>query len=348
MSGVEISFTAHVDKNGHFQILPTAMDYPERFAGPASKDNPITGGMGSISPHPMESKELIEMAGKQIIEPFIGAMKARGILRPCVLYPGCFVSLDQRMRPIRIRKSEMNIRPGEPEKQPVARRVRNLGQLIKAMFDGNLDEVIPEIRKDQISISVPLVIGKGGPDGQKGYPWSYTKGELVKIDFQYFAKNGIQLIPSGMDYDEALQVFKSDGTRIVYLNVNGSMKPGETMADVAKRLRTKLLSAFDESKIRVVPREDTAGNRLDLRRDVGDHYLIAEKTFSEVVSMDIVTTLKSAVGKKVSIVFDGQENRDASTVKGTLTAFDESQLEAEVDSTRRIGTQKIRSIAVMP
>ena len=47
MSGVEISFTILVDKNGEFQILPTAMDYPERFEGPASKTNPITGGMGA-------------------------------------------------------------------------------------------------------------------------------------------------------------------------------------------------------------------------------------------------------------------------------------------------------------
>ena len=42
MSGVEISFTILVDKNGNFQILPTAMDYPERFEGPAGKKNPIT------------------------------------------------------------------------------------------------------------------------------------------------------------------------------------------------------------------------------------------------------------------------------------------------------------------
>jgi phosphoribosylamine--glycine ligase len=53
MSGVEISFTILVDKHGNYQILPTAMDYPERFEGPASKINPITGGMGAISPHPM-------------------------------------------------------------------------------------------------------------------------------------------------------------------------------------------------------------------------------------------------------------------------------------------------------
>ncbi|MBW2193372.1 MAG: hypothetical protein JRF27_06245, partial [Deltaproteobacteria bacterium] len=111
MSGVEISFSALVDKNGNFQILPTAMDYPERFPGPASKKNPITGGMGSISPHPMETPELFEMAAKSIIKPFIEALKGRNFLRPCLLYPGCFLSFDNNMLPTRIRMCEMNIRP---------------------------------------------------------------------------------------------------------------------------------------------------------------------------------------------------------------------------------------------
>lgn len=62
MSGVEISFNILIDKNENFQILPISMDYPERFPGPASKDNLITGGMGSISPHPMETPGLMEMA----------------------------------------------------------------------------------------------------------------------------------------------------------------------------------------------------------------------------------------------------------------------------------------------
>ena len=144
MSGVEISFTILVDKNGNFQILPTAMDYPERFEGPAGKNNPITGGMGAVSPHPLETPELIKMAGDVIAGPLIEAMRKKEILRPCILYPGCFVSLDDTGLPTAIRVSEINIRPGEPEAQPVVRRLRNLGTLIKATLEGNLDEVEPE------------------------------------------------------------------------------------------------------------------------------------------------------------------------------------------------------------
>jgi len=340
MSGVEISFVAHVDSNAHFQIWPTAMDYPERFSGrPASTDNPITGGMGSISPHPMESKELIEMAATQIIAPFVRALKEKNILRPCLLYPNCFATVDSEMRPIRIRMSEMNMRAPEPEEQPLLRRSRNTGQIVEAMFEGNLHEIVPDVRYDNISMTMALVTGPGGPDGQKGYPWSYTKGEKVEIDFKYFDKKGIQLIPSGMDFDAATNTFRSDGTRVIYLNANGVIKAGETMADVARRLCAKLLLAVDNGKIRVVPREDPNGNRLDLRRDIGDHYWLAEITF-----LDIVKKLKSALGRNVKII----HSADKRVASGILTDFDESQFEVEINHNVRIGTQVIRSVVILP
>ncbi|MDO8555431.1 MAG: hypothetical protein Q7R75_02600 [bacterium] len=273
MSDVEISLVVLVDNNGHFQVLPTSMDYPERYAGTASISNPITGGMGSISPHPMESRELIELAKETVVRPLIKAMKKLDILRPCILYPGCMVSfgsnkIDGFLRPTRIRVCEINIRPPEPEFQPVARRVRNLGTLIKAMFYGNLDEVIPEIRTEQISMNIALVTGPGGLDGQKGYPWSYTKGERMEIDYGYFEKQGIQIIPSNMNYVKG--IFESDGSRVAFLNANATIK--NSVPETAERLRTKLLSAFDGGKIRVMPRENPSGNRLDLRRDIGWHF----------------------------------------------------------------------------
>jgi phosphoribosylamine--glycine ligase len=279
MSGVEISFTILVDKNGNFQILPTAMDYPERYEGPASKTNPITGGMGAISPHPMETPELIELAGKLIARPLIDIMKEKGYLRPCILYPGCFVSLNNAKQPTHIRVSEINIRPGEPEAQPVARRLRNLGVLIEAMFAGKLDVTKPEVREDQLALCAGLVTGPGGPDGQKGYPWSCTKGETVEIDFNYIRKKGIQIIPSAMTCSMEDGQFKSDGTRVAWMNANVKIKPDDSRGEVAERFRNKLIAAFDNGKIRVIPRENPQGNRLDLRRDIGVHYLAAEKIF---------------------------------------------------------------------
>jgi len=41
------------------------------------------------------------------------------------------------------------------------------------------------------------------------------------------------------------------------------------------------LASVDHGKIRVIPREDQGGNRLALRRDIGFHYLKAEKIFQD-------------------------------------------------------------------
>jgi phosphoribosylamine--glycine ligase len=281
MAGVEISFTILVDRKGHYQILPTAMDYPERFEGPASKSNPITGGTGAVSPHPMETPELLEMAGSTIAEPLIQKMKEKGLLRPAILYPGCFVSFDAAMIPLRIRVSEINIRPGEPEAQPVARRLRNLGALIQATLTGDLDTVTPEVRQDQVSLCVALMTGPGGPDGQKGYPWSCTKGEPLEIDMKYLKRKGIQVIPSAMTWIDEQELFKSDGTRVAFLNANATIKGNETRGVIADRLGKKLLTAFDNGKLRVIPREDSNGNRLALRRDIGSHFLKAETIFQK-------------------------------------------------------------------
>ena len=275
LSGVEISFTILVDRVGNFQILPTAMDYPERFEGPPGINNPITGGMGAISPHPLESPQLLELAAQTIARPLVEALRLRGLLRPCVLYPGCFLSCADNLQPTILRVCEINIRPGEPEFQPVVKRLRNLGPLLQAMASGRLHEVQPEVRADQISLCIALVTGPGGPKQQKGYPWSLTKGEPLEIDFDYLAKKNITLIPSAMDWDPA-GGYKSDGSRVAYLVANVTLKDGQKPGRLVETLRQRLLTAYDLGKIRVVPREDPTGNRLALRRDIGHHYKLAE------------------------------------------------------------------------
>ncbi|TAK96397.1 hypothetical protein EPO05_01965 [Patescibacteria group bacterium] len=270
MGGPEISFTVFTDDHGNFQILPTSMDYARRYPGPAGPHNPVTGGMGAISPHPLETPELLEMARKTIVTPFISTMRELGYLRKCVLYFGCFVSVDGFGQPTRIRVSEINIRMGEPEVQTVVRRLKNPGELIVAMFENRLHEVAPEIRDDQLSITIALVTGPGGPDGQKGYPGSCTIGEVLEFDSKYLQKKNILLVPSGADYKDG--VFLSDGTRIVYLIANAKCEPGMPPADSANGLREKLLNTFRQGKVRVIPRENPEGNRLTLREDCGSEY----------------------------------------------------------------------------
>ena len=75
--------------------------------------------------------------------------------------------------------------------------------------------------------------------------------------------------------------FKSDGTRVAWMNANVKIKADDSRGEVAERFRNKLIAAFDNGKIRVVPRENPQGNRLDLRRDIGIHYRMAENIFPE-------------------------------------------------------------------
>ncbi|MCG8688197.1 MAG: hypothetical protein MI892_25200 [Desulfobacterales bacterium] len=279
MSGVEISFTILLDGAGGFQILPTSMDYPERYQGPATSNNPITGGMGSISPHPFESQTLIEMVKELIAIPLVNELKSQGLLRPCILYPGCFVSFKRGgdgLTPSSVRVCEINIRPGEPEFQTVVRRLKNPGILFQAMFTNELDTVIPQVRSEQISITTAFVTGPGGPDGQKGYPWRVTRNEKIEIDFPYLKKKGLTVVPSAMGVSEE-KGFISDGTRVVYLICNGTVKKNGSFQDTATKLMNKIKTAFDGNRIRLIPREDEKGNRFDFRPDIGEHYALAEK-----------------------------------------------------------------------
>jgi phosphoribosylamine--glycine ligase len=84
-----------------------------------------------------------------------------------------------------------------------------------------------------------------------------------------------------MTHSPEEDVLKSDGTRVAWLNVNASLKAGQSRGEVAERSRNKLLAASDNRKIRIIPREDPRGNRLAMRRDIGYHYLKAEKIFQD-------------------------------------------------------------------
>ena len=82
-----------------------------------------------------------------------------------------------------------------------------------------------------------------------------------------------------MTYSASENRFKSDGTRVAYLNANVTVRKNEARGEVAERLRKKLITAFTSGKVRVIPRENSEGNRLDIRQDIGLHYLKAAEIF---------------------------------------------------------------------
>ena len=84
-----------------------------------------------------------------------------------------------------------------------------------------------------------------------------------------------------MTYSESDEMFKSDGTRVAWMNANVTVKPEERRGEVADQFRNKLLATYNNGKIRVIPRENPDGNRLVLRDDIGIHYRKAEEIFEE-------------------------------------------------------------------
>ena len=133
-----------------------------------------------------------------------------------------------------------------------------------------------------------LVIGTGAAGlraaieaAGHGQVIALTKGEPLDIDFKYIKKKSIQVIPSAMTYSPEDGKFKSDGTRVAWMNANVTVKLNESRADAADRFRNRLMTTYDNDKIRVIPREDRQGNRLSLRRDIGFHYRKAEQIFPQ-------------------------------------------------------------------
>jgi phosphoribosylamine--glycine ligase len=82
-----------------------------------------------------------------------------------------------------------------------------------------------------------------------------------------------------MTYSESDEGFKSDGTRVAYLNANLSLNKTDSRGTLGERLSNRLLAAYKNGKIRVIPREDSAGNRLALRPDIGSHYQTVDALF---------------------------------------------------------------------
>ncbi len=276
-AGSEISFLIPIDIDGNYCVLPTTMDFPERYDAPLGPDNPITGGLGAIGPHPAETSKLFEQVGNEIALPFIEQMKRLGILRPCIIYPGCIINYNDGWYHITV--NEINIRIGEPEGPVAMRLVDNFSDLVIAMFTGELDKVKPVIRQNHLVISLCLFTGPGPGEEYPGYPFRrYKKGEPMQIDFDYLQKNKITIIPSGMGYSEEIG-FYSDGTRICYLMANSGYKSISARADVARSLKDKLIKAYKSCIVRVIPEEDANGNRLVCRQNIGDQYELGERIF---------------------------------------------------------------------
>ncbi|WP_107689789.1 phosphoribosylamine--glycine ligase [Coprothermobacter proteolyticus] len=172
-------------------ILGSAMDYKRAFDG---DQGPNTGGMGSISPHPLLTREMQQGILETIIKPVLRGLMEEGVSYSGVLYAGIMLTED------RPKVLEFNVRFGDPETQAMMPLLdSDLAQLLIATCTGNLHNV-PVQWKNAKSVCVVAA--------SKGYPGHYEVGYPIN------GLNNIQdafIFHAGTKFDQEGNVLTSGG-----------------------------------------------------------------------------------------------------------------------------------------
>jgi phosphoribosylamine--glycine ligase len=188
LEGEEASFFALCDGT---TALPfgTAQDHKRVFDGDRG---PNTGGMGAYSPAAVLTPELQARAMREIIEPTLRGMMARGTPYTGILYAGLMLTRDGPQL------IEYNARLGDPETQVLMPRLESdLVEAFLAACDGTLDAVSLQW-SDKAALTVVMAA--------KGYPGAVEKGSEIRNIDKAEALPDVQVFHAGT---------KQDGDRLV-------------------------------------------------------------------------------------------------------------------------------------
>ena len=152
LEGEEASVFALCDGE-RIVMLASAQDHKRVWDGDRG---PNTGGMGAYSPAPVMTPEMLECTRREIIEPTVRGMAARGTPFTGVLYAGLMITADGPML------IEYNVRFGDPEAQVLLPRLKSdLLDLLLATARGDLSGIEPAWR-DEACVTVVMAT--------EGYP----------------------------------------------------------------------------------------------------------------------------------------------------------------------------------
>jgi phosphoribosylamine--glycine ligase len=178
MTGEEVSLFVLCDGQ---TILPltTAQDHKRAFEGDTG---PNTGGMGAYSPADILTTDLESRVLREIIEPTVRGLAARGTPYQGVLYAGLMLT-DEGPKLV-----EYNARFGDPETQVMMLRLQSdLLELLYATATGALAG--HEVRwSPETAMTVILA--------SKGYPGSYNTGSEIK-GLDGLNHDGVQIFHAG-------------------------------------------------------------------------------------------------------------------------------------------------------
>jgi phosphoribosylamine---glycine ligase len=235
--GQEASVLAVCDGR-HFLVLPAAMDHKRIFDEDVG---PNTGGMGTFSPNPLVTTQVLDQIIARVIEPAVRGMYQEGMPFKGILYAGVMLTADGP------KNLEFNVRFGDPETQCILPRLTSdLVDILLAACEGRLHELT--VKWDERAC-VCVVIASGG------YPGKYQNGYVI---------NGLSNIT-----DEDTVVFhagtKNEGGTIV---TNGGRVLGVTSLGLnMEKARVKAYEAVNQIEF----------EHMFFRRDIGVKTLKAVK-----------------------------------------------------------------------
>ena len=210
LDGEEASFFALCDGT---TALPfgTAQDHKRVGDG---DEGPNTGGMGAYSPAAVLTPDLQARVMREIIEPTLAGMRARGTPYTGILYAGLMLT------PEGPQLIEYNARFGDPETQVLLPRLKSdLVTALLAACDGVLDSVSLQW-SDRAALTVVMAA--------KGYPGAFEKGSEIRGIAEAEALDDVLVFHAGtrQDGDRIL----ANGGRV--LNVTAT---GRTITEAQRR-----------------------------------------------------------------------------------------------------------------
>ena len=161
LTGQEASLLAFCDGQTVVPMV-VAQDHKAAYDG---DQGPNTGGMGCYAPAPLMTPQLIDQVTKEVLQPTVDGMRARGTPYVGVLYAGIMLADDG------FKVLEFNCRFGDPEAQVILPLLEtDLVDVIEACVDGRLAETALTWRDEHAAC---VIVASGG------YPGSYEKGKAI-------------------------------------------------------------------------------------------------------------------------------------------------------------------------
>jgi phosphoribosylamine--glycine ligase len=184
MDGEEASLFALSDGT-RAVLFGGAQDHKRAFDGDLG---PNTGGMGTYSPAPVFTPELVQAAEARIVRPTIQGMAEEGTPYCGVLYAGLMATEEGP------RLVEFNARFGDPECQVLMMRLKSdLAPYLLACAQGDLGRLPPpEFYADTVVCVVMAA---------KGYPDSPLSGSIIRGAEQGFGRD-VQIFHAGTARDK--------------------------------------------------------------------------------------------------------------------------------------------------